>query len=98
VKLTKYEQETIILFNEEEATADVYTHNLKLKERLRQLAKEFPDSCVLSEKNGAGGVTFRIDKKLVSIRRPYSEERRQRDRERALAENRRPPKKERKTV
>jgi hypothetical protein len=98
VKLTKYEQETIILFNEEETTADVYTHNLKLKERLRQLAKEFPDSCVLSEKNVAGGVTFRIDKKLVSIRRPYSEERRQRDRERALAENRRPPKKERKKV
>lgn len=27
MKLTKYERETIICYNEEEATASVYTHN-----------------------------------------------------------------------
>lgn len=27
--LTKYEQETILLFNEDEKTASVYTHNLR---------------------------------------------------------------------
>ena len=31
MSLTKIEQETIILFNEGEADAEVYTHNVKLK-------------------------------------------------------------------
>ena len=30
MKLSKIEQETIILFNEGEADAEVYTHNVKL--------------------------------------------------------------------
>ena len=33
MKLSKYEQETIICFNEEETEASVYTHNSKLKAR-----------------------------------------------------------------
>lgn len=33
--LTKYEQETIILYNEKEATASVYTHNTGLQNTLR---------------------------------------------------------------
>ena len=91
MKLSRYEKETIILFNEEEMEAEVYTHNVPLKQKLRQMAKESPGNCHFVEKNDCGGETFRINKKLVQIRKPYSEERRQRDRERALAQHRRPP-------
>ena len=43
MSLSKLERETIILFNEKEATAIVYTHNTKLTARLRRMAKKFPD-------------------------------------------------------
>lgn len=91
MKLSRYEQETIINFNEEEAEASIYTHNEKLKTRLSFLAENFPSDCVYESKNGFGGVTYRISKKLIQIRQPYSEERRKRDREVALASKRRPP-------
>ena len=35
MKLSLYEQETIILYNQAEATAEVYTHDPKLLEKLR---------------------------------------------------------------
>ena len=92
MNLSRYEKETIILYNEEEPTADVYTHNMPLKQKLRRMAKESPKDCVFVEKNSCGGETYRISKKLVQIRKPYSEERRQKDRERALAQHRVPPK------
>ena len=40
MSLTKIEQETIILFNEGEADAEVYTHNVKLKNKLTKMAKK----------------------------------------------------------
>ena len=91
MSLSRYEKESIILFNEEEAEAEVYTYNQSLKQKLRRMAKESPKDCVFVEKNGFGGETYRISKKLVQIRKPYSEERRKKDRERALAQHRRPP-------
>ena len=36
MKLSRYEQETIILYNQAEATAEVYTHDPRLLEKLRQ--------------------------------------------------------------
>lgn len=91
MKLSRYEQETIINFNEEEMMASVYTHNAKLKEKLKKMEASFPDDCSFVSKNSAGGVSYQISKKLISVRMPYSEERRKKDRERALAANRRPP-------
>ena len=91
MKLSKYEQETIINFNEDEATASVYTHNQKLKNRLKMMAKKYPDNCRFIRKNKEGGETYEISKKLVSIRIPYSEERKAHDREIALAQRRKPP-------
>ena len=32
MRLTKYEKETIILFNEEDELASIYTYNMKLKD------------------------------------------------------------------
>jgi hypothetical protein len=91
MKLSPYERETILLYNEAEDLATVYTHNARLQQRLADLAVSFPDSFRLQERNGSDGVTYLVDKKLILIRQPYSEERRQKDRERALARNLIPP-------
>ena len=39
-KLTKYEKETIILFNEGEDTASIYTYNASLRKRLALFSKQ----------------------------------------------------------
>lgn len=41
-RLTKYEKETIILFNEGEDRAKIYTYNAGLRKRLASLAKSTP--------------------------------------------------------
>ena len=85
---TKYEKETIIHFNQDEDTATVYTHNTRLKNKLFLMGQEYPDNCKFLSENGDGGVTYRIDKSMVSVRKPYDEQRREKDRLRALADNR----------
>ena len=91
MKLTKAERETIILFNEEDELAEIYTYNTKLKQKLRKLAKEHPEACSFEWKNEWNAHKYKIQKNLVSVRVPYSEERKQKDRERALAEGLLPP-------
>lgn len=85
---TKIEKETVILFNEAEQTADVYTHNAKWKSKLLEMSKEYPQVCIFQEENTDGGVSYRVDKGMISLRKPYSEERKEKDRERAIRENR----------
>ena len=43
MKLSKLEQESIILYNEEESTASIYTHDPELKRKLKRLAEKYPD-------------------------------------------------------
>ena len=79
MKLTKYEKETIILTSEGDDTYSVYTFNAKLKRRLGDFAKKYPDLCRLeSEDKKVGYQSYVIDKARLSIRitAPYSEERR----------------------
>lgn len=45
MRLTRYEMETIITFNEEEDTASVYTHNKALRRKLEKLAQDRPEEC-----------------------------------------------------
>lgn len=47
LRLSNYERETIINFNEGENAASVYTHNKALRHRLKQLAQEHPEDCRL---------------------------------------------------
>ena len=77
-KLTKYEKETIILFNEGEDTASIYTFNAGLKKRLAMFAKKYPDLCRQEKAHEQGGVSYVLDKSRLSIRLqpPMSEERR----------------------
>lgn len=76
-KLSKYEKETIINFNEGEQEAVIYTHNADLKRRLVEFSLKYPSLCWLKCENETGGVTYIMDKSRLSIRLvpPYSEER-----------------------
>ena len=84
-KLTKYEKETIILFNEGEDTASVYTYNAGLRKRLAAFSKQYPDHCRLEQSHEQGAVSYVLDKSRLSVRLqpPYSEERRQKASENA---------------
>ena len=42
MRLTRYERETIILFNEKEKYVSVFTHNTELIERLGNFSKKHP--------------------------------------------------------
>lgn len=77
-KLSKYEKETIILFNEGEDTASIYTYNAGLKRRLAAFSRKYPDLCRLERTHTQGGVSYILDKSRLSVRLqpPYSEERR----------------------
>ena len=87
MKLSLIEQETIILYNQEEATAEVYTHDPKLLAKLELLAQKHPSQ--ITRKTDR---TFIVPKKCISVREPYDEQRRAAARERALAGGYRPPK------
>ena len=50
MKLSLYEQETIILYNQAEATAEVYSHDPRLLEKLRRLAEKYPDQIVKKDR------------------------------------------------
>lgn len=77
MRLTKYEKETIILFNESEDEASIYTYNAGLKSRLQKFSKMYPQYCRLKDKNPYGGRVYLIDKSRLSIhlQPPYSEKR-----------------------
>lgn len=68
--LTKVEQETIILFNEAESTASVYTHNAALQRLLLELCQSHPAQTKQTEDNWHDGLTFEIPKKWVKIAPP----------------------------
>lgn len=62
VKLSKRQRETIIVFNELDSEATIFTYNRKWKERMVNLGLK------AIETNSYGGVTFEVSKK--SIRMP----------------------------
>ena len=78
MKLSKYEKETIINWNEAENTASIYTFNADLKRRLAEFSRKYLRLCRLERCTTEGSVTYMIDKSRLSIRLvpPYSEERR----------------------
>lgn len=85
-KLTRIEQETIILYNQEETEAEVYTHDPALIRRLRDLCEKYPDEYRLKGDNGWGGLTFNCPKKRVKVTAPrmMTKSQREQARERAI--------------
>lgn len=61
-KLTKYEKETIVLFNEGEDTAHIQTYNVGLRTRLAVFSKKYPNLCRLDKTYEQGGMSYVLDK------------------------------------
>ena len=78
-KLSKVERETVILFNEGEDEASIYTYNAGLKKRLAAFSGKHPDLCRLERTHPQGGMSYLLDKSRLSIRLlpPCSKERRE---------------------
>ena len=95
MKLSPEERETIILYNEAADTASVYTYDPKLIGKLKRLHEKYPDK-VYPEKTRQHGsdrcASYIVPKRCVSVREPYSEERRKADSERAKQAGIAPPK------
>ena len=68
MRLTRYERETIILFNEKENYANIFTYNTDLIERLKDYENKHPQMCSLKEINQTGGHTYILKKSALSIR------------------------------
>lgn len=68
MKLTNFEKETIIRFNEAEKMAVVETCNKKWKKRLRMIAEDFDEVQMIREDEYS--VTYRCPKILLLVRKP----------------------------
>lgn len=77
--LTKKQKVTELYYNAKDPVTEVYTHDTKLKRRLLEYARRFPELCQLTEDDEQGGLRFEIDKHRIGIRltAPYSPERRE---------------------
>ena len=80
MKFSLVERETILLYNQAEPMAEIYTHDPRLMEKLELLAKKHPDQITRKDAHN-----FTVPKRCVSVREPYSAERRKAASERAKA-------------
>ena len=67
MKLTRYEKEIIINFNEAEATANIYTHNGGLIRKLDALADQRPEEAKRGRSFPDGGREFTVPKHWVKV-------------------------------
>ena len=68
MNMARYEQETIISFNEEEKTAGIYTHNKVLRQKLAALARDRPEDCrLVKASHGGRAVDYTIPKSWIRI-------------------------------
>ena len=72
------ERETIVLFNEAEATADIETPNAALRRRLEAIRRERPEDITLIRRNGYAD-TYIFPKKWVKIIPPRRATEKQRE-------------------
>ena len=70
MKLSAYERETIILFNETSEPAEVFTYNKKMIRKLDRIAQKFPDEFKLKSDYGDGGMTYIVPKNRILISTP----------------------------
>ena len=87
MKLSLVERETILLYNQAEPMAEVYTHDPRLMEKLDLLAKKSTPT----RSPERTPITLPSPKRCVSVREPYSAERRKAASERAKAAGYQPP-------
>lgn len=69
MSLSRYEQETIINYNEEEKEARIYTHNKAMRCRLEKLAQLRPEECRIERTSEDGkAADFVVPKAWIKIR------------------------------
>ena len=69
MKLTRYEQETIINFNNSTQTASIYTASPQIMRRLDALVAAYPGHYRLTEQTEVSK-TYSCDKNLITLRKP----------------------------
>ena len=81
MKLSRYEQETVVNYNAGEQTATLYTRDKAVMRKLDRLAADFPETYKLLNKDEVSK-TYSFPKSYVSYRKPrkISDEQRERAR------------------
>ena len=69
MKLSRYEQETIVNYNAGEQTATVYTRDKAVMRKLDTLVANFPDTYSLTEQDEVSK-TYSFPKSYISYRKP----------------------------
>jgi hypothetical protein len=69
MKLSRYEQETIVNYNTGEQTATLYTRDKAVMRKLDTLVADFPDTYKLTGQDEVSK-TYSLPKAYVSYRRP----------------------------
>jgi len=77
-RFSKYERETIILWNQTDDPISIYTFDKKLIRKLTDFASRYPELCKLTREDKEGSKSFLLEKTRFSPRliAPMSEERR----------------------
>lgn len=70
MKLSNLEKETIILWNEAEREAEIYTHTPALQKQLRDLCGQHPEQVRLTREGPHGSITVRLPKKWLRVMPP----------------------------
>ena len=68
MKLTKYEQETIINFNNDEQEASIYTASPQMMRKLDALAAAYPEHYQVEQTEVSK--TYSCEKHLINLRKP----------------------------
>ena len=78
MKLTRYEQETIICFDNSAQTASIYTASPQMMRRLDALAAAYPGYYRLTEQTEVSK-TYSCDKNLITLRKPRKQNEKHRE-------------------
>ena len=78
MKLSRYEQETIVNYNAGEQTATLYTRDKTIMRKLDTLATDFPDTYTLIGQDEVSK-TYSFPKSYVSYRKPRKVSKEQRE-------------------
>lgn len=86
MKLSRYEQETIVNYNEGEQTAIVYTRDKAVMRKLDTLVADFPDIYSLTKQDEVSKTYF-FPKLYINYRKPRAISTEQRERARQMMIN-----------
>ena len=83
MKLSRYEQETVVNYNAGEQTATLYTRDKVIMRKLDTLVANFPDTYKLTGQDEVSK-TYSFPKSYVSYRKPRAVSTEQRERARQM--------------